>query len=352
MPPVASLTAPLRAHPPLLVAMLFSTAIIVVASIGLLVDDRVLVGAPIWLKSWKFGVSITIYTATIAWMLSLLARPSESGSAADAAGASAASSTVAASVSDRPIVSRRLWWIGTVIAVCISLENILIALQIVRGKLSHYNFSTPFDSTIFVTMGAAIVAVWIANLFLGLVLAVRSVGDPVLDPGIRWGVGVSLLGMAVAFLMTIGDLGVIEAPGDGIEGAHTVGAADGGPGLPVTGWSTEVGDLRVPHFVGIHALQALQLFALFLTWSAAHFSFPRRQSVGIALVRIAGASALTLVVLLTWQAARGQSVVRPDLPTLLAFAALVLGSGIASAFVLRREASASPPSQNPSKLDS
>jgi hypothetical protein len=69
--------------------------------------------------------------------------------------------------------------------------------------------------------------------------------------------------------------------------------------LTGTGWSTEHGDLRVPHFVGLHAVQALPLVALFL------------GRLGIArqaherLVLIAAASYAGLYVILLTQALRG-----------------------------------------------
>jgi hypothetical protein len=97
-----------------------------------------------------------------------------------------------------------------------------------------------------------------------------------------------------------------------IAGAHTVGGPDGGPGLPGTGWSIEHGDVRVPHFVGLHAMQILPLVALALRRL-------RRRSPEIARVRVmlvVAASYAVLFAILLWQALSGVSLIRPDAATI------------------------------------
>jgi hypothetical protein len=84
-----------------------------------------------------------------------------------------------------------------------------------------------------------------------------------------------------------------------IAGAHTVGAPDGGPGLAGTGWSTEHGDLRVPHFVGLHALQVLPLVALILARRRV------RPAARTRLVFVSAAGYAALYVGLLVQALRG-----------------------------------------------
>jgi len=94
----------------------------------------------------------------------------------------------------------------------------------------------------------------------------------------------------------------------------------------VTGWSTTGGDLRIPHFVGIHALQALPLLALLLAAAARRrpdgtFGSPSARR---GLVRAATLGYAGLIALLTWQALRGQPLLEPDSRTLLAAGILAM----------------------------
>jgi hypothetical protein len=118
----------------------------------------------------------------------------------------------------------------------------------------------------------------------------------------------------------------------GISGAHTVGLPDGGPGLPLVGWSTVGGDLRIGHFVGLHALQALPLLAI-----ALHLLRHRLdEATRVRLLLLAAAAYAALTVSLTWQALRGQSLVHPDALTLAAWGTLAVATTAAGALVIHR----------------
>jgi hypothetical protein len=142
---------------------------------------------------------------------------------------------------------------------------------------------------------------------------------------VRLGMVLLLLGMVQAFLMimpTAQQLAIDDMP---TQGAHAVGVPDGGPGMPLTGWSTTGGDLRIGHFVGIHALQAMLLLGMLLSWLIPD---PVRR---VRLVIVSGCAYFGLFALLTWQALRGQSLVHPDALTVAAFAVLAVATGLAAA---------------------
>jgi hypothetical protein len=115
--------------------------------------------------------------------------------------------------------------------------------------------------------------------------------------------------------------------------------ADGGPGLPFVGWSTTGGDLRIGHFAGMHALQLMPLLAAGLTALNPH---RLDRTARVRIVRVAAAGYAGLVALVTWQALRAQPLLAPDALTLAALAAVVVGTAVALAAVLRPANGATP----------
>jgi hypothetical protein len=169
-------------------------------------------------KPSKFAVSIAIYLATAAWLVGPLAL----------------------SPARRRFVELAL--VGTM-----TIEMVLIAGQSARGTTSHFNLSTPLDATVFATMG---VVIGFAALVAASVLYEYVVRPPAMDRALLWGVR---LGLAVFLLANV------EGAFMAAHQSHAVGVADGGPGLPIVNWSTVGGDLRIAHFAGLHAIQALPL---------------------------------------------------------------------------------------------
>jgi hypothetical protein len=79
--------------------------------------------------------------------------------------------------------------------------------------------------------------------------------------------------------------------------------------------------------VGIHALQLLPLLAWLLGRSGRRLGLGGGRQVG--LVHVAGVAYLGVMVLLLWQALRGESVTRPGVATLTAAGLLVAGAAAA-----------------------
>jgi hypothetical protein len=243
-----------KASPPLMTAGLLMLAVFAASVAGMAVDHSTILGAPTWLKPAKFGISTAIYTFTLAWIFTYLP--------------------------DRPALTARVGWLTAVVLV---VEVAIICVQAARGTTSHFNVSTPLDAALFSAMGMGILAVWIAAMTLTVALFRHRFADEAFGTALRLGMLLTVLGQATGWIMTTpspAQIAAAQAAGRKPTGAHTVGGPDGGPGLPVTGWSVEHGDLRVAHFAGMHAVQALPALAWLLTPVAS--TVARRRAVLVA----------------------------------------------------------------------
>jgi hypothetical protein len=252
-------------------------AVLAGTAIGLAVDPRTITGAPAWLKPSKFAISIAIYSFTLAWIFALLP--------------------------DWPRVRRVVGWTT---AVALMLEMALIGMQAFRGTTSHFNVGTLFDGVVFTVMGIAIVIQTLASVAVAVALWRHRFADRALGWALRLGMTITIAGAMTGGLMTQPTRAQLDAARAGgrmtVAGAHTVGAPDGGPGLPVTGWSTEHGDIRVAHFLGLHALQLLPIVALLLARRRVN------DAIRVRLTIAAAASYAGLFAILLSGALRGQPI--------------------------------------------
>lgn len=221
-----------------MVAGAISFAFFLLTSLLTLVDTTEILGINRWIKPAKFFISIAIFVWTMAVYFQYL--PSRERSL------------------------RKLSWI--IIAIFI-IEMVAIAGQSLRGKTSHFNIATPFDAAVFATMGISIALLAVLVAYVAYLFFRNEIELP---PAVTWGLRLGLIVML---------LGSIEGGYMSSQAGHAVGIADGGTGLPLVNWSTEGGDLRIAHFLGLHGLQAIPLFAFVINhlWprsaTAATFAF-------------------------------------------------------------------------------
>ena len=296
------------AAPALTLLGFIMAADLVLCVLGLVVDHRVITGAPAWLKPAKFALSTMIACWSFAFCI--------------------------ASTSIWPRVTRAL---DFVLAASLFIEIALIDMQAARGTSSHFNLATQFDGAVFGVMGVTIACIWLAMMLLTVVLFRQPFARSAWGWSLRLGMILALVGTGSGGLMAVpNSQQLAEAHATGrlaIAGAHTVGAPDGGRGLPITGWSADHGDLRVAHFLGMHGLQALPLLA----WWIARRRRPVDERTQRNLIFAAAASYLALFGLVLWQAFRGQSIAQPDSLSLESFALWVALTAVAVVIFQRKE---------------
>lgn len=213
---------------PLLTLTAASAALLALTLAWGLVETRTLSEVPVWHKPAKFAASFVATFGTLALLESRLSRRWADG--------------------------RLLRGTVAVMGTAFVAEMAWMTFQAARGQSSHFNYATPFEAFMYqMVMGTGALLLVLGIGIFGLA-ALRDRGAD-LSPALRRAAG---LGHVAAFVLTLTVAGYLSAQGSAFVGTPAPGA----PVLPLLGWSGSVGDLRPAHFLALHAMQAIPLYAL------------------------------------------------------------------------------------------
>ncbi|MEI7504309.1 MAG: hypothetical protein WCJ61_13595 [Paludibacter sp.] len=181
-----------------------------------------LLGVNIWNKPFKFALSIGIYAISMAWYCYYLP-------------------------------SFNISFFNCTVIILFGFEVLYIALQALRGQKSHYNLSTPLYAMLFQLMGLSALIITIFTAYVGVLFFINNL--PELPLAYLWGIRFAII-IFVIFSLVGGIMGA--------RMSHSVGGEDGRDGIPLLNWSKKLGDLRIAHFIGMHALQVLPLLGFYI----------------------------------------------------------------------------------------
>ncbi len=210
-----------------------------VCLVGLFFDRTVITGMPAWVKPTKFALSTGIYALSLVVVIRYT-----------------------------PIWRKALRAAEFLIGLSLTVEIILIDIQAARHTTSHFNLSTPVDKLVWQTMGAMIGIFWLSSILVAVAALRTRYATRLWTIAVRSGMLLSVAGSGTGFFMATPSHIQLEAAKQThhmpVAGSHTIGGVDGGPGVPMLGWSTQYGDVRIAHFLGLHSIQALALVAFVL----------------------------------------------------------------------------------------
>ncbi len=195
-------------------------------TLALVLDPRLFQAEAVWLKPLKFQLSLTVYLLSLAYFARFL--PSA-------------------------FLERRSYRAFSIIVVLFVLaEMVWIGGAAMFGIASHYNAAHPLMAQIYGLMGLLAVILTSASLVYGAVIWRDPRGLP--DGALRLSVA---LGLVLTFVLTVIVAGYMAS-----QTGRLVGVPQTGARVPLMGWSREVGDLRLSHFLATHAMHVLPLAGL------------------------------------------------------------------------------------------
>lgn len=188
-------------------------------------DNTEVLGINAWVKPFKFYISTLFFTGSMAWYMQYLGE-------------------------NYATTVRGYSW-GLIVLLCI--ENVYITAMAAKGLRSHFNVETPFFASMWTVMAVASTLISATTVFIAI--AFFKSDFPTLPPAYLWAIRIGLILFIVFSLQGLAMGGRLS---------HTVGGADGSAGLPLVNWSRTYGDLRIAHFLGMHALQIIPILAYYL----------------------------------------------------------------------------------------
>jgi hypothetical protein len=179
-------------------------------------------GVNAWFKPFKFAVSIGLFAWTMAWYCYYLSN---------------FNTTI----------------FNWTVIILFGFELVYIIFQASKGQVSHFNISTPTYSMLYSLMGLAATIITLYTAYIGLLFFTQSF--PNLPKYYLWAIR---LGILIFVIFSF------EGALMGSRMNHSVGAINDNSNWFIVGWSKTVGDLRVSHFIGMHALQLLPLLSFYI----------------------------------------------------------------------------------------
>jgi len=187
-----------------------------------------------------------------------------------------------------------------------------LTILFTRALLSFHNLA---DSLLFLSSTTLILrlAILPATALIAVTFVLvwkQSSTSAVLRSGLLWATGLALVGCIPALFLLAGS----DSPASSLR--HT--------GLPLLGWSTTGGDLRIAHFLGVHSLQLMPA----VTWLALKSEDKMSRTRQMRFVSNIGFLLLSAIILLTVQGLLGESLFAPNALTctvvLISFSAVCL----------------------------